>query len=347
MKKRLTKLEIENISKRFGWKYKQTLDYINECRKKDSILDHEEVFRTCYKSLSPIKRFNNIVLLLYDNCKDPVSTITALINQDILEETIILFNISDFIKDNNIDLVTIDEGYCDEYIDIDGIVSITQERFSKNRKLLLDFPLEREILATLKDRKHLHNYEPDTSKIFKRYLDQYELAYNLCDSYISRKASDASSARYLGREYTFANNIILELLPILGFRIFNIEYFRAYISAASQFQYMLAEEQFFRKFKNLFFDINENRNELTNKRNWFYYCLVAKVVESGYKVVPACKKLAIPLSVEWRHLKNKYYAKKSEVQERDEEFNLDEFIKEQGFTFKLREYLDNREPTIF
>ena len=134
------------------------------------------------------------------------------------------------------------------------------------------------------------------------------------------------------------------MLPILGFRIFNIEYFRTYISVASKFQYMIAEEQFFRKFKNIFFDINENRNELTNKRNWFYYCLVAKVVESGYKVVPACKKLAIPLSVEWRHLKNKYYAKKSEVQERDEEFNLDEFIKEQGFTLKLREYLDKIEP---
>jgi len=158
MKKRLTKLEIENISKRFGWKYKQTLDYINECRKKDSILDHEEVFRTCYKSLSPIKRFNNIVLLLYNNCKDPVSTITALIHQDILEETIILFNISDFIKDNNIDLVTLDEYY--SYVCIDGIQSITQERFSEDRQLLLDFPLEREILATLKDRKHLHNYKP-------------------------------------------------------------------------------------------------------------------------------------------------------------------------------------------
>jgi len=185
MKKRLTKLEIENISKRFGWKYKQTLDYINECRKKDSILDHEEVFRTCYKSLSPIKRFNNIVYLLYENCKDPVSTITALIHQDILEETIILFNISDFIKDNNIDLVTWGEPAMDVmgYVDgkevlvkegseiFNGIESITQERFSEGRKLL-DFPSDTEILATLKDRKHLHNYEPDTSKIFMRHLDQ-------------------------------------------------------------------------------------------------------------------------------------------------------------------------------
>ena len=172
MKKRLTKLEIENISKRFGWKYKQTLDYINECRKKDSILDHEEVFRTCYKSLSPIKRFNNIGYLLYENCKDPVSTITALIHQDILEETIILFNISDFIKDNNIVLVTVDEPYFDEYIDDDGIKSITQERFGDEDRKLLDFPLESVILAKLKDRKHLHNYEPDTSKIFMRHLDQ-------------------------------------------------------------------------------------------------------------------------------------------------------------------------------
>lgn len=353
MSKKLSKTEIQNISKRLGWKYGQTKDYINKYREKGSILDYEDLIRTCYKSSSPIKRFNNIASLLYNHCKDEVSTIKALVNQDVLIDTIILFNISDFVQDQNIEIITVDKYDTGVSVFVDGKeiiiqephtdkATLTQEWFSKTRELIIqDRDWDTEIFATLKEPKHLDNYEPSTSKIFKQHLDQYELAYNLCDSYISRKELyEYTNTRYPFRTFLIIDDLILQLFPTLGFRIFNIEYFRKHISIKSENEYLKEEEQFFRRLRNTVFDINENRNELTNKRYWFYYCLIEKIRSKGYNIKHACRLLENMLDEDSGSLRARYYEMQKKVK-KIEKFNLDEFIKQQGFTHKLNEYLGN------
>lgn len=390
MSKKLTKSEVEIISKRFKWGYKQTLDYIKSCRGIDSVLDADETFRMCYKSDSPIDRFKNISLSLAENCEDFENAIIGLLEGDILIKNIILFNICNFLNDKNIKLYT---SYKGRTADI-----ITQQRFSKEIQYI-SFMADIDVVAELKDHKHLDNYEPYTYEIFKKYLDEDELSYHLCDWYIYKKIehdynklqselklkitqlnskleklmpkidyqkkSDFLKYRNLKKEFMqefnisqanydmyydeqsyydkYFERIILRLFPILEFRLLRIDCIKRYMDIISSIKYLPEHYNFLSNLKKLFIDINENRNELTEKRYWFYYCLIEKIKEKGYQTKAASEIAENLLGLESKGtLRARYYDKNKEAK-KIKPFELDKYIKEHGFLDQINKHLEKVE----
>jgi len=127
-------------------------------------------------------------------------------------------------------------------------------------------------------------------------LHKYELVFDICDRYLQRKLFDPSFSIILDSDLNDltpekdneaiilrkiaikkTNEMILNLIAKIGFHFFNIPYLREHLSDLVYRSYIPEHSKILKQIRELFFvHIEKNRNIVTDKQYWFYYCLVAK-----------------------------------------------------------------------
>jgi len=359
MYEKLSTSEVKKISKKLGWSLSETKKAIKEFKDAESIVNHDELLRICLNSENPLKRTSNVADLLCKSnyiCED---IILKLLKHDILLFALRVFNISDMLFDENINVgFKVEMGGKRKTViqDKNGVTKGSFLRFK-------DF-----ITVEVKNSDMFYGYSnPNT--LFVQYYRLDKIAYNLCDYYIvmdrtyyiknnNIKAKIISPDRrgkqklneflaeiftHLRKNNTKEENMIINLFSQVEFQILNIAIIKDTICFKSQAKYLPDNREFIRKLKNTFIDINSNRNEITDKQYWFYYCLIEKIKEKGYKTKPASEIAEKLLNLaESGSIRNIYYIKNKQARN-VENFDLDQFIIEQGFTNYINEYLEKVE----
>jgi len=333
MPKMLSKNEVKKISKKLGWSLKETETAIKEYKMYKSIVNHDELLRICFKSNSPKQRIDNVAEYLIDNLEgDIIHNIVELFNIDIFVFVLRVFNLNDF---QNSSLFKF------KYeLDI-SLEEVISGSFIRYPEAFFLFPNNKDI-------KDLQEYNLLDSFIFINDLD---LSYELIDRYILHKSesqkfnSSRTSDINISDSYSlqFIEEISINLIQILGFKMFEINCLKDHITRLSRINFLPHNKKKLKIIKKGLMELEINKNEITDRQYWFYYCLIEKIKEKGYKTKPASEMAEKLLNlVQSGSIRNLYYIKKK-ITSGDDNFELDKFIFEQGFNNQINKYLSKLE----
>lgn len=196
--------------------------------------------------------------------------------------------------------------------------------------------------------------------LLNKYIDLKELSYKLCDSYLNFKFNkpiddkiklmeklknkrehdelENQILKMYADRYSILQEVIISLFRIIKFEIFNMQYFKECLDIASRYYFVPEHSTFLKKIKEAFVDLDANKQYLTQRTNWFVYCLVEKIKQKGYKVKPACEIVGKLLELYPESVRARYYENRQIIKQRDK-FNLDEFILKEGYLDALNNYL--------
>jgi len=387
MSNKLTNKETKDISIKLRWSLKNTKKAIKEYKNVESIVNHDQLLRTCLNSYNPIDRISNIAELLTLKVDDSIENILLkILDIDHLLNVLRVFNIEDMESNNNIKVedyfikITKKNEYVDEQVenkDIDEISDVQStdeldERMLKvfyneiiknikgevSRVSFLRFPQ----LVLVKPR-NFDNFEGliDGDLLLQKYVNRTDLANDLCNIYLKfklerpyntkmdeiEKLSNTNFHKESSKiSYTFHDEVeelIIKLIPIKHFELLNIPFIENYITIRHNLMFIPSCKTFIKKIHKLYLDVDTNRNEITDKQYWFYYCLIEKIKEKGYKTQPASKIAERLLNLtETGSIRSRYYSKKKIV-DKDKNFKLDDFIYKQGFTEPIYDFLNKVE----
>jgi len=385
MSNKLSIKEINGISRKLRWSLKKTKEAIKEYKNVESIVNHDELLRTCLNSYNPIDRISNIAELLTLKVDDSIENILLkVLDIDHLLNVLRVFNIEDMESNNNIKVEsyfmkkTKKNEYVDEQVENENINEISEvqstdeldERMLKvfyNEKMKFIEGGEVSRVSFLRfpqlvfvEPRNFDNFEGliDGDLLLQKYVNRTELANDLCNIYLKfklerpfntkmdeiEKLSNTNfhkeSSKISNTFHDEVEELIIKLIPIKHFELLNIPFIENYITIRYHSTFIPSCKTFIKKIHKLFLDVDTDRNEITDKQYWFYYCLIEKIKEKGYKTQPASKIAERLLNLtETGSIRSRYYSKKKIV-DKDKNFKLDDFIYKQGFTEPINDFLN-------
>jgi len=300
----MRRTDINEICNKLGWNRKETNSAIKELQKPPSIIDVDEFLRICVHSIDIDDRIEDVTQSLIDTLNnDPAETIINLLSINPSFHAMAFFNLFDSL--NNLE----PELGLDFSFDYKSFI---------NWKYPFSYPLfwgEMERMD-MKKRKEIIIFLEDIfpDKLTYRFLDRY------IDHYVR------------GLKYDLEKIItkVFKEKKLLGL---NIEYFRLNLCNP------------YHNNKNLFNEILAistnplvSRNELTQKRYWFYYVLVEVFNKrKGYGLRESFRKVGEVLMESAQTIQRRYFEKKKQAN--TENLNIDKLIFKYQFQGSLDEIL--------
>jgi len=333
---KLTKIETRRISQKLSWTLKETEIAIEEFKNIKSLVNHNEVFRICLKSNSPNDRESNLQFLINNLEGDVIDNIIALNNSHQFLTVLRIFNLID-IKNS---------GFFELEYRLSRHTEVMSGSFLRYPPIVIARPVKKDIKSLIKYGLLNQIIFTSENRLFNELINGYiqhkATRYMINSDLISNK--DSTIDNTYENYFKFIEEIIIKLIPILEFEIFNINCLRDHINILSHTRHDTHNNEVLKIIKKKFIELEINRNEITDKTYWFYYCLIEKIKQSGYKTKPASQIAENFLRVRSRGtLRARYYEKNKEVK-KNKSFNLDRYIIEQGFLKEIDKYIEKLGP---
>jgi len=357
----LSKTEIKKISKKLGWSLSETGNAIKEFKESESIVNRDALLRICLNTENPIKRRSKIAELLCFSNHTTEENVIKLLEYDKLIFVLRVFNIYDILFDQNIDAHF-------RYEIGKKIKTILIENEEVAKGSFLNF--NKHFTVQVKHSDIFDGYA-DPNDLFKQHIKLDDIANTLCDTYLTVQLSYniynsikltktkhktetmnkqqfndfvlKEGPKILTNAATEGENFVLNLFSLMEFRIIKIPLIQESLWSNYELKYLPGSRDFITKLKNSLMNIKSNKNEITDKQYWFYYCLIEKIKEKGYKTKPASEIAEKLLNLaQSGSIRNIYYIKNKQAKE-IENFDINKFIIEQGFKNPINEYLDKVE----
>jgi len=372
--KKLTKTEVKKISQKLGWSLKDTQKAITEFRNSKSFVNQDDFLQLCLNSENHDERIEKTVdYLVKFSDIDIISNIDAILNYDPFLYVLWTFKIFEL---NNLDYIDVDFLIAEENRYKRGFLLEHPDSVRISTSQLEDMHRD----SVIEESDYLNIKCPGIDNIMDTIINQYiirkiddlaakktnikldDIVHKLDNMYKSKFSTFYKNKLHIAKldikkldefginKDNIEEEIYLALIRKYKFEIFKIESIGSYILYLSASEFLPYESKILKKIRNIlsnrdeFIGININRNEITEKRYWFYYCLIEKIKEKtkSNKTQPACKIVARLFNENFTSIRTRHY-EKNEKRKEDKNFELDNFIKEQGFSNHIKEYLEKAE----
>lgn len=297
----LRRTELNKISNRLKWDRKDTESAIKELRELSSIIDTDEFLKICVHSEDIDDRYEDVTQFLIDTLKnDPAETISNLLSIDPCFYAMAFFNLLDSLNFLDHELGT------DFTFDYKSFI---------NWKYPHSYPLFwGEMLIKKRREKTIFMEDIIPQKLTYRFLDEY------VDHYVR------------GLNYDLGK-IITKVLTEKRLLALNIEYFRWNLCTPFHNN---------KKLYNQILAISTNplvsRNEMTQRRYWFYYVLVEVLNKrEGYGLRESFRKVGEILMESVNTIQRRYFEKKKQAKTKN--LKIDDLIMKHQLQQSLDEVL--------
>lgn len=308
---KLSKSDIQKLSKFFGWSYGDTIKAIEDTRELNLPVNPDEILKLCIESDGKQKRENALKICLINSMKgDKLEYISNLMLDEDIFYICTLFTVFEYTESKGQKIsFEYSETRDTKYARFSPFY-ISSELCDKDGNLLVSYSHSRQWMKLLK--YHCINF------LLMNYLFK--------DKYRNGFDKDYYNELF--------ENTIIELISRAGLQIFEIWIIRHYLTDMQQ---NLDDNDFEQRVLDKLSDPLRNRNLNTQKQYWLILCLVDTLKEKNYRTMEAFETSAKLLKMNMGTVRRRYYEIKAKQLKQKREIN--DIIKEEGLRGTLLKLL--------